>query len=358
MLQVILVLLIVLIFLLIYLIYITISSKKNDEFKDMKFEIIEKLMEKNEKSKDDISKLIYDDKINVKNEISDFKSNIRENITKDVLTLGDKVENRLKDGFKISNDAVNTVIQRLVKIDEAQKNIEKLSTEVVSLQKILSDKKSRGTFGESRLEQVLEYVFGDNNLYERQYKFSNGKVADAVVFLNTKLNKLAIDSKFPLENYMLYIENKSVEYKKEFIKDLKKHIDDISNKYIIPGETINQAIMFLPSESIFMEIYNDFPEILEYAYSKKVWISSQTNLMIYITTMQFSAIEYKKNENAKEILAQLDRFSNEFTRFYTRWENLNKDFKKYEKDFNDLSITSEKIIKEFEKIKNLVDINE
>ncbi len=358
MIYVILFLLVILVFQLIYLIYLLKSNKDKDEFKDMKFEILEKLMEKNEKSKEDISKLIFEGKTNITSEINDFKLNIKENITKDVLNLGDKVENKLKDGFKLSNEAVNTVIQRLVKIDEAQKNIEKLSTEVVSLQKILSDKKSRGSFGEARLEQVLEYVYGDNNLYERQYKFSNGRMADAVVFLNTKLNKVAIDSKFPLENYILYIENNSLEYRKEFIKDLKKHIDDISSRYIIPGETINQAIMFLPSESIYLEIYSNFPEILEYAYSKKVWIASQTNLMIYITTMQFSAIEYKKNENAKEILSQLDRFSKEFIRYNDRWQNLLRDFNKLEKDFNDLSITSDKISKEFEKVKNLVDINE
>ncbi|WP_064580633.1 DNA recombination protein RmuC [Streptobacillus moniliformis] len=355
----ILILLVILILMLIYLIYLINSNRNNNEFKDMKFEILEKLMEKNERSKEDISKLIYEGKINVTSEINDFKLNMKENITKDVLNLGDKVENVLKDGFKISNEAVNTVINRLVKIDETQKNIEKLSTEVISLQKILSDKKSRGSFGETRLEQVLGYVYGDNNnLYERQYKFSNGKVADAVLFLNTKLNKVAIDSKFPLENYILYSENKNVEYRKEFIKDLKKHIDDISSKYIIIGETINQAIMFLPSESIFIDIYSEFPEILEYAYSKRVWIASQTNLMIYITTMQFSTIEYKRNENAKEILNQLDRFSKEFLRYNDRWQNLNKDFKRLEKDFNDLNITSDKIAKEFEKIKNLIDINE
>uniref|UniRef100_UPI0007E3531C type I-B CRISPR-associated protein Cas8b1/Cst1 n=1 Tax=Streptobacillus moniliformis TaxID=34105 RepID=UPI0007E3531C len=146
-----------------------------------------------EKSKEDISRLIFEGKTNVTSEINDFKLNIKENISKDVLNFGDRVENTLKDGVKTSNEAVNTVIKRLIKIDEAQKKIEEVSTEVVSLQKILSDKKSRGSFGESRLEQVLGYIYGDSsNLYERQYKFSNGKIADAVLFLNTRLNKVAI----------------------------------------------------------------------------------------------------------------------------------------------------------------------
>ncbi|CAM3395419.1 DNA recombination protein RmuC [Pseudostreptobacillus hongkongensis] len=288
--------------------------------------------------KNDILNILFDNKEKLTKDINEFKSDIK------------------NDNFKYNNHinvTLQSFVSKMAKIDEAQKNIEKLTDETLSLQKILSDKKSRGVFGEQRLEQVLDYIYQDTNLYVRQYKFSTGTIADAVVFLNKNLKKIAIDSKFPLENYNKYLESKQSEYKREFIKNVKKHIDDIATKYIIEGETINQAIMFIPSETIFYDIYTNYEELLNYAYSKRVWICSQTNLMIYISTIQFVNTENIKRENSEYILKELVKFSDEFVRYEKRWNDLSRDFNKLSKDFENLSITSDKINKEFEKIKNL-----
>ncbi|WP_156286428.1 DNA recombination protein RmuC [Oceanivirga salmonicida] len=289
----------------------------------------------------------------IKDGIVTFKESVKENIAKDLLELGTKVENILKSGFKTSTDTFNSVLERLAKMDEAQKNILKLSNDIMGLQAILTDKKSRGNFGETRLEQVLNYVYGSSGLYSMQYKLSNGKIADSVVYIDDKLTKVCIDSKFPLENYLKYMEN--TESRKNFIIDVKNHIDAISSKYIIEGETLNTAIMFLPSEAIFMEIYSNFEEILNYAYDKKVWVASQTNLMIYIATMQLATLNYKKNKSAEQILTQLNDFSIEFNRYEERWNKLQNDFSKLEKDFSDVRITTDKINKKFDTIKRMVE---
>lgn len=366
MLYIISILLLILIFLISYLIHLNINKKEYDMEK-MGLNILEQISEKTSSSKEDILKFLYENKESINNNLNhfsnklkddniNFKEVIKENVNKDVSLLGDKVEKRLFDGFKNTKETFERVIERLAKIDEAQKNIEKLSNEIVGLQKILSDKKSRGTFGEMQLEQILEYVYGDSKLYERQYTLPNNKKVDAIIKLNNDDRILSIDSKFPLENYLKFIESNDKETRKSFVDDVKKHIDDIAEKYIIEGKTLNQAILFLPSESIFLDIHSNFEEVIEYSYKKRVWICSKINLMIYITTIQITSLEYKRSQNAKQILKNLIYFSNQFRLYKERWEKLEKDFEKVGNDLNKISITTKNISNKFEEIVKMEEV--
>ena len=202
----------------------------------------------------------------ISNNINKFKDEFKKNINDDFESLNKKIENRLdmmntkveerlSKGFEETTKTFGNVLERLSKIDEAQKKIEALSVDVVSLQDVLTDKKSRGIFGEVQLYQILTSVFGDKNdkIYKTQYKLSNGTMVDSIIFTPEPMGNIAIDSKFPLENYRrLYekdvTEDKRIAYRKEFVNDMKKHIDAISEKYIIKNETSDQAILFLPSQ--------------------------------------------------------------------------------------------------------------
>ena len=180
------------------------------------------------------------------------------------------------------NDLIKiNVLERLRKIDEAQKKIDGLSNDIVSLQGILTDKKTRGIFGEVNLKHILSSVFGENNkkVYSLQYTLPNGTIADSILFAPEPLGTIAIDSKFPLEHYRMMVD-KSLpvdvrnNYEKQFKMDVKKHIDAIHDKYIIPGITSNQAIMFLPAEAIFAEINAYHSDIIEYSYGKRLSVIS------------------------------------------------------------------------------------
>ena len=168
--------------------------------------------------------------------------------------MNEKVNERLDQNFNKTNKTFTSILERLSKIDEAQKKIDNLSTDIVSLQSILTDKKTRGIFGEVNLNHILVSIFGENNnrIYQTQYAFPNNTIADAVIFAPKPLGTIAIDSKFPLENYRIMVDKNKSKLdrdlaEKQFKIDVKKHIDAISSKYIIPGITSSQAIMFLPS---------------------------------------------------------------------------------------------------------------
>lgn len=191
----------------------------------------------------------------VTKEISDFKFELSRTMNDDFNKLNDRMDNKLNsindrvneridENFEKTNKTFTSVLERLSKIDEAQKKIDSLSTDIVSLQGVLTDKKSRGIFGEVNLKNIISNVFGEKNdkIYKLQYSFSNGTIADCVLFAPEPLGLIAIDSKFPLENYQNMVDkNLSADernkFEKKFKIDLKKHIDDISNKYIIPGIT-------------------------------------------------------------------------------------------------------------------------
>lgn len=282
-------------------------------------------------------------------------------ITKDMQVkldeISDRVRENLDQGFKKTNETFTSVIERLAKIDEAQKKIESLSTNVVSLQDILTDKKSRGIFGEVQLNQILNSVFGDKNdkIYRTQYKLTNGTICDSILFLPEPTGSIVVDSKFPLENFrrmfdMSFTEIERREFAKDFKINLKKHIDDISTKYIITGETTDQAILFLPAEAIFAEIYAYHPDIIDYAQNKKVWLTSPTTFMAMITTIQVVIQNIERSKYTNVIHQELNKLADEFGRYRKRWDNLASHIDTVSRDVKEIHTTTEKITSRFSQI--------
>lgn len=215
-------------------------------------------------------------------------------------------------------------------------------------------------FGEVQLYQIMSSVFGERNekIYSRQYKLSNGTLADAVLFAPAPLGMVAIDSKFPLENYRGMVDRTKNESErlistKKFKLDMKSHIDAIGDKYIINGETSDQAIMFLPAEAIFAEINAYHTDVLEYANRKRVWIVSPTTLMSTLTTIQVVLHNIEKDKYTSIIHEELSKLSLEFARFRERWDKLGKNIKSVNKSVDDLDITTSKISNRFDSINNV-----
>lgn len=303
-------------------------------------------------------------------EMGDFKidlnkdfNELNEKIEKRLLLINEKVNERLDENFEKTNKTFMNVIERLTKIDEAQKKIENLSTDIVDLQSILTDKKTRGIFGEINLKHILTSVFGEknDNIYKLQYTLSTGVIADSVLFAPEPLGTICIDSKFPLENYQMMVDKKISEekrnsYEKLFKQDMKKHIDAISSKYIISGETADQAILFLPAEAIFAELNAYHQEIINYAYKKRVWITSPTTLISTLTVIQMIINNIERDKYTSIIHEELNKLGLEFARYRERWDKLAKSIQSVNKDVESVYITTDKISKKFESINN-VEIN-
>ena len=302
-------------------------------------------------------------------ELGNFKSELSENtndnfikmnekIEKRLNQINDKVNERLDQNFEKTNKTFTSVLERLSKIDEAQKKIDDLSNDIVSLQNVLTDKKTRGIFGEVNLNHILENVFGENNnkIYRLQYTLSNKAIADSVVFAPEPLGLIAIDSKFPLENYQAMVDkenkNRSVS-EKLFKNDMKKHIDAIATKYIIPGETADQAILFLPAEAIFAEVNAYHPDIINYAYKKRVWIAGPTTLMSTLTTLQIIIKNIERDKYAKVIHQELKLLDEEFIRYKDRWDKLSRTIDTVSKDVKDIHTTTDKITRRFNSINSV-----
>lgn len=306
--------------------------------------------------------------ININKEINDFKNELNRGLNEDfdklnnkietrLNLINDKVNERLDQNFEKTNKTFTNVLERLSKIDEAQKKIDGLSNDIVSLQSILTDKKSRGIFGEVNLKHILVSVFGEKNdkIYSLQYTLPNGTIADSVLFAPAPLGTIAIDSKFPLESYRMMVDKKLPQeirerYEKQFKSDVKKHIDAISSKYIIEGVTSDQAIMFLPAEAIFAEINAYHQDIIEYAYRKKIWITSPTTLISTLTVIQMIIKNIERDKYTSVIHEELNKLGVEFSRYKERWDKLAKSIQTVNKDVESVYITTEKISKKFDVI--------
>ena len=295
--------------------------------------------------------------------LNDDFSKLNEGIEKRLLMINEKVNERLDQNFEKTNKTFLNVIERLSKIDEAQKKIEMLSGDIVSLQSVLTDKKTRGIFGEVNLKHILVNVFGEKNedIYQLQHTFSTGVIADAVLFAPEPLGTICIDSKFPLEHYQLMVDKRNSvelreEYEKLFKADMKKHIDAIHDKYIIPGETTDQAILFLPAEAIFAELNAYHSDIIDYSYKKRVWITSPTTLISTLTVIQMIIKNMERDKYTSIIHEELNKLGLEFARYKERWDKLARSIQTVNKDVESVSITADKISKKFDTI-NKVEIH-
>lgn len=295
--------------------------------------------------------------IDIMKTMNDNFNGLNDRIEKKLTQINDKVNERLDDNFAKTNRTFTNILERLSKIDEAQKKIDTLSTDIVSLQSILTDKKSRGIFGEINLKHILVSIFGEknDNVYRLQYTFPNTTIADAVIFAPEPLGTVAIDSKFPLEHYQKMVDKnlsplERTAAEKEFKADVKKHIDAISSKYIIPGITSDQAIMFLPAEALFAEINAYHSDLVEYAHRKRVWICSPTTLISTFTVIEVLLKNMERDKYTSIIHDELNKLGVEFSRYKDRWDKLSRSIETVNKDIESIHVTTDKITKRFDSI--------
>jgi DNA recombination protein RmuC len=282
---------------------------------------------------------------------------LRATVDERLQQISGKVSERLDEGFKKTNETFTNVMARLATIDEAQKKIDGLTSNVVSLQELLGDKRSRGAFGEVQLEALVRNILPPS-AYAMQYTLSNGSRADCVLRLPEPTGMVAVDSKFPLENYHRMFapdvsEIERAQAQRQFKADVKKHVDDISQKYIISNETSDGAVMFVPAEAVFAEIHAYHFDIVDYAMKQRVWIVSPTTLMAVLNTARavLKDVEMRKHMNViKEALAKLGI---DFERFDLRMKNLANHIRQAHEDAQEVHTTSRKISDKFKRIEGV-----
>lgn len=271
--------------------------------------------------------------------------------------IGGKVSERLDEGFKKTNETFVSVMARLATIDEAQKKIDGLTSNVVSLQELLGDKRSRGAFGEVQLEALVRNIL-PVTAYEMQHCLPNGTRVDCALFLPDPTGTVAVDSKFPLENYhrMYEIgisEAERLLAQKQFKADVRKHVDDIAAKYIIANVTSDGAVMFVPAEAVFAEIHAYHPDIVDYAMSRRVWVVSPTTLMAVLNTARAVLKDVETRKQVHIIKDELGKLGKEFGRFDQRMKKLADHIRQAHEDALDVHTTSQKISRRFAAIEKV-----
>jgi len=307
---------------------------------------------------DTIHKGFQETRSNVKEALTDYSADLGKRV--DNLTqvtdirlkeINQHVEKKLAEGFEKTTETFSDVIKRLALIDAAQKRITELSNNVMSLQDILNDKRSRGTFGEVQLSALIRNVLPEQH-FSFQFTLSNNKRPDCMLFLPEPTGNIAIDAKFPLENFRLLMEGPSNDIEKKQIEqqfkiDIKKHIQDIAEKYIIPGETSDGAVMFIPAEAIFAEIHAKFPDLVAAAHRAKVWLVSPTTMMAILTTARAVLKDAATRQQLHIIQKHLNMLATDFDRFQKRMDNLARHIAQAHTDVEQVHTSARKITERF-----------
>jgi DNA recombination protein RmuC len=270
--------------------------------------------------------------------------------------ISTRVNARLDEGFKKTNETFVSVMQRLATIDEAQKKIDTLTGSVVSLQELLGNKQSRGAFGEVQLEALVRNALPPA-AFELQYTLPNGARVDCVLRLPDPTGLVCVDSKFPLENYHRMFEPDVNEVdrtlaQRQFRADVRKHVDDIARKYILPNETSDGAVMFVPAEAVFAEIHAYHAEVVDYANHKRVWIVSPTTLMAVLNTARAVLKDVETRKQIHVIKEALARLAVEFGRFDERLRDLARHVRQAHEDVEKIQVTGGKISQQFQRIES------
>lgn len=235
--------------------------------------------------------------------------------------------------------------QRLATIDRAQANIEKLSGDVLSLQDILSNKQTRGAFGEIQLHDIVLKALPRDS-YTMQATLSNGRRADCLIHLPKPPGPIVVDSKFPLEAYeqlrAASTPQENTEAARALRASVRAHLRAIAERYIIEGETADGALMFLPSEAVYAELHANFPDIVREGFALKVWIVSPTTCMAVLNTMRAVLKDARMREQAGAIRKELSLLGADVDRLGTRVENLDRHFTQAAKDVEEIKISAEK----------------
>lgn len=267
------------------------------------------------------------------------------------------VHQRLDEGFKKTNETFANVMARLATIDEAQKKIDGLTSNVVSLQELLGDKRSRGAFGEVQLEALVRNTLPPDS-FGFQVQLANGMRVDCMLELPEPTGRVAVDAKFPLENYhrMFAVDGSEPERKaaqSAFRADVKKHIEAIASKYIVAGETSDGAVMFVPAEAVFAEIHAYHPEIVQYALERRVWIVSPTTLMAVLNTARAVLKDVETRKQIHVIKDALGKLSKDFARFDERMQKLATHIRQANEDVQEVHTSSRKISGHFTRIEQV-----
>lgn len=275
--------------------------------------------------------------------------------TRALVEMQERMNQTLHGSAKQTTTSLTQLQERLAAIDKAQDNITKLSGDVLSLQDILSNKQTRGQFGEIQLHDIVSKALPANS-YAMQATLSNGRRPDCLIHLPNPPGPIVIDSKFPLEAYEALRRAETEHALKEAVRAMKvavkTHIDAIADRYIIEGETADGALMFLPSEAVYAELHANFGELTRYGFEKRVWIVSPTTCMATLNTMRAILKDARMREQAGAIRKELSALHGDVERLVTRVGNLDRHFGQARKDVDEIMISSEKAAKRAGRLHN------
>ena len=327
----------------------TVDSVMAKQMKDF----VKELADNNQKSSENLAKF----ELQTQEFLSKRIDALNKQLDEKILLLDKKVDEKLEKGFKGTSESMAQVRERLQAIDDAQKQMEGLGKEVVSLKQVLEGNQSRGQYGEYQLSMVLHNVFGDTvGCYEEQYtmrkvKDGDNVRADAVVFMPEPNKMICIDSKFPFQDYKRLFEAESEEEKtaltKEFGAAVKKHITAIKDKYIVENKTAPEALMFIPNDGVFAFVHHELQDVVEYARQQRVVITSPSTLPAILVTINMVRIDAERAKNAKEISKHLAKLGKDFEMFGREWESLSKQLESATKSREKLDSRVSKITGKF-----------
>jgi len=270
--------------------------------------------------------------------------------------LGQRVGDRLQEQTTQATKSLSDLRERLAVIDAAQKNITELSSQVVGLQDILANKQARGAFGEIQMQDLVQGALPPS-AYSFQATLGAGVRVDCLLLLPNPPGAIALDAKFPLESYRALREARDeaalVQARRQFSIALKMHVRAIAEKYIVPGETADSALMFLPSEAVYAELHANFPALVEESFRSRVWIVSPTTLMATLTTVRAVLKDVHLREQAHIIQGELRRLLDDVGRLDERVAKLQRHFEQATEDVRQIRISTEKVGKRAKRIEEL-----
>lgn len=271
---------------------------------------------------------------------------LRQTLSETLTALNNRLNDTLAQNANKATETFTSIQERLKTIDEAQKNIASLGTQVVSLQEILSDKQSRGAFGQERMEAIVADQLPPTH-YDFQFTLSNGKRPDCIIRIPNVDGVIVVDSKFPLEAFETLRGLGSDDERKQAMarlkSDVQKHVKDIAEKYLIPGEVQTPAIMFVPSESIYAELHTSFSDVVQQARRAQVVIVSPHVFMLAINTIQTLMRDARMREQAHKIQAAVGEMLQDVKRLGERVANLRTHFDRTNKDIGEIETSMKRI---------------
>lgn len=333
------------------------SQEQRTRFDEYQIKSLKLIQESLQQALDEIRKQVTSSLNQHTEELSKRMDKLTLQTQEKLKEISGEVDKRLTAGFEKTTATFTDIVKRLTIIDQAQKKITELSSNVMSLQEILNDKRSRGAFGEVQLTSLIRNAIPESH-FSLQHTLSNGKRADCFLFLPEPTGNIAIDAKFPLETYQQLMQSGISETERrtleqQFRLDIKKHITDIADKYIIPGETSEGAVMFIPAEAIFAEIHSHYPDLIEKAHQSRVWLVSPTTLMAILTTARAVLKDEATRKQVHIIQEHLVALGKDFERFQKRMDNLARHIGQAHDDVEQVHKSSLKISSRFDKIEKV-----